>query len=143
MDKHPEIQALEKLCQDHRMQIQVIGKNILFEALEHVWVDFTINRETFTLIVDDEYKDFQIDNPLLHLCLVLRELETYHEEEDILEWTKHKYLDAGNSKVLTYYRSLSEIYARIEGLLGKINSHISYFDFELNAGAAQELRLKK
>ena len=143
MSNYIEIQKLQNITQSFQIHIKVLGESLLFEALEHVWVDFTINRETFTLLVDDEYKDFRIDKPSLHLCLVLRELETYHEEEDILEWTKHKYLDAGNSKVLAYYRSLSDIYTRIEGLFGKIDSHISYFDFEFNAGAAQELRLKK
>lgn len=143
MSKYPEIQALEKIIERFNINIKVLGKNLFFEALEHVWVEFAINKETFTLLVDDECKDFTIDNPLLHLCLILRELETYREEEDILEWTKHKYLDAGNSKVLEYYKSLSGTYIQIENILGKIDSHISYFDFEFNASAAKELRKNK
>jgi len=140
MSKYPEIQKLQKITQDFDIQIRVLSDSVLFDALSHVWVEFTINKESFILFIDDEYEDLKIDNPLLQLCLVLRELETYHEEEDILEWTKHKYLEAGNSKVLEYYKSLSKTYTEIEGILGKIDSHISYHDFELNAGAAQELR---
>ena len=140
MSKYPEIQALEKITQDFDINIKVLGEELLFKALGHVWVEFTINKNSFVLLIDDEVNDFKINNPLLHLCLVLRELETYSEEEDILEWTKHKYLDAGDSKVLNYYRSLSGIYKQIERTLGTINSYISYYDFEFNAGAAKELR---
>lgn len=140
MSNYIEIQALKKILEDFEIEIKVLGEDILFKALSHVWVEFTINKETFTLFVDDEYSDFKIDNPTLHLCLVLRELECYYEEEDILEWAQHKYLEAGDTKVLEYYKSLSDIYAKIKNILGKIDSHISYFDFEFNAGAAQKLR---
>lgn len=140
VSKYQEIQKLQKLVEDYNINIQVLDKNAFSGALDHVWVEFTINKESFILFIDDECNDFGAQNPLLDLCLVLRELETYHEGEDILEWTKHKYLEAGNSKVLEYYKSLSKTYTEIEGILGKIDSHISSFDFEFNAGAAQELR---
>lgn len=140
MSKYPEIQKLQKLVEDYKINIRVLDKNAFSGALDHVWVEFIINKESFTLFIDDECNDFGAQNPLLDLCLVLRELETYHEEVDILEWTKNKYLNAGDSSVLEYYKSLSKTYTEIEGILGTIDSHISYHDFELNAGAAQELR---
>ena len=138
-----EIHALEKIYHDHKVKIRVSEDDFSFTALGHVWITFTLNNHTFVLLVDDEYKDFSIDNSLLHLCLVLRELETYYEEEDLLAWSKHKYVDPGNSKILDYYRSLSNIYTQVEQILGNIDSHVSYFDFEMNAGAAQFLRKKK
>lgn len=143
MSSYPEIQRLQKILDDYHINIRVLDKNVFSGALDHFWIEFIINKNKFTLLVDDECNDFPVNNPLLHLCLVLRELETYKEEEDILEWTKHKYLNAGNSEVLEYYKSLSKTYAEIEAILGEIDSHISYFDFEMNAGAAQELRKKK
>ena len=72
--------------------------------------------------------------------MILRELEEYEEEEDILRWCKVKGLHAGNTDILEYYRGLSTVYTEVQKILGTIDSYISYYDFEMNAGAAQELR---
>ena len=142
MKSFSEIHALENIYNDHKVKIRVSESDFSFTALEHIWVSFTLKNRSFVLLVDDEYKDLQINNPILHLCLVLRELEAYREEEDLLAWSKHKYIDPGDSNILDYYRGLSNIYTQIEQILGNIDSHVSYFDFEMNAGAAQELRRK-
>ena len=101
---------------------------------------FEIDRQSFEFYVDDEYKDFDIDNPVLHLCLVLRELEGYELADDYLIWCKERFIDPADSQALVNYRNLGRIYSEVEKIIGTIDSHISDLDFELNAGAAQSLR---
>lgn len=91
-------------------------------------------------MIDNEYKDFALNKPALNLCLFLRELEYYQEEEDILKWCNLKGLTPGMNGVLAYYRGLATIHKNVMEILGTIDSQISDFDFELNAGAAQALR---
>ena len=140
MSLYPEIQALQDVLNKHRIIIEPAQEHPNFTATGHQWVNFTLNGQQFVLLIDDEYSDLQYNHPTLNLCLVLRELENYIEEDDILTWTKVNGLDVSNNKVLEYYRSLSKIYAQIRSVLGSIDSHISTYDFTLNAGAAQELR---
>ena len=139
MSPYPEIQALQNLLNSHKILIEAL-KDGAFFASNHVWVRLQINRQTFTLLVDDEYKDFQISNQALHLCLILRELEMYEEEADVLTWTRAKGLDPGIPEILSYYRELQTIYLSVEKELGRIDAQISDLDFQLNAGAAQALR---
>lgn len=91
-------------------------------------------------MVDDEYKDFELNKPAMNLCLVLRELEAYQEEEDILKWCNLKGLTPGTVGVLSYYKGLATIHKVVNEILGTIDPQISDFDFGLNAGAAQALR---
>lgn len=139
MNSYPEIQALQQIYDDHTIEIRVT-KDLYLREKEHTKVTFVLNNLAFELYIDDEYNDLSIGNPLLSLCLVLRELETYNEEEDIVTWSISKGIDPGNPMVLNYYKNLSKIYTQIEQELGKIDSHISDLDFQLNAGPAQVLR---
>jgi len=91
-------------------------------------------------MVDDEYKDFALNKSAMNLCLFLRELEDYQEEEDILKWCNLKGLNPGDAGILDYYKGLASIYADAKNILGTIDPQISDYDFELNAGAAQFLR---
>ncbi len=140
MSNYPEIQALQQLHTDHRIHIAVIQDQYLGDKQDHPKVRCILNDRSFELYVDDEYSDLAIGNPLLSLCLVLRELETFQEEEDLLRWSNSKSLNPGSPAVLNYYKKLSKIYAEIEQELGKIDSQISDLDFQLNAGAVQILR---
>jgi hypothetical protein len=138
--QHPEIQALQNILQQHQFAIEAIEAHPNFTATEHLWVKVHLNQYSFVLLIDDEYKDFQLQNRIMNLCLMLRELETYEEANDILQWCNFKGLEVSNAEVLSYYKGLSTIYAKVEESLGRIDSQISDLDFGLNAGAAQELR---
>jgi hypothetical protein len=139
MSLHPEIQALEKLLNAHHISIESVSFQP-FTASQHEWILFRLNDLSFPLLIDDEYDDLQIPNKTLHLYLVLRELEFYDEESDLLTWTKSKGINPGNTEVMKYYRELGMIYAQIESELGKIDSYISDLDYQLNSGAIQALR---
>lgn len=137
---YPEIQLLEAIYLKHKVSISIsdidfLGGNKDFPALV-----FSLGNNSFQLYVNDEYGDLQIENPLLVFCLILRELENYIHQNDYLEWCKSQLLEPANSQVRAYHMDLRNIYKDVEKIIGEINSHISSFDFELNAGAAQALR---
>ena len=137
---YPEIQALEKIYQENDIRIKVWDNESLSKQFNYPRVELTLKNQSFILYVDDEYNDFKMGNPLLSLCLILKELEAYEDEDDFLTWCKSQLLEVSDVKVLDYYRGLSKIYLQIEQLLGKIDSQVSNYDFEFNTGAAKELR---
>ena len=103
-------------------------------------VELTILDKSFPIYIQDEYDDLTLNNPLLNLCLVLREFEIYHESSDYLNWCNTQGVNTSNETLRQYYMNLGNTYTAIEKLIGKIDSQISDLDFQLNAGAAWELR---
>lgn len=137
---YPEIQALHKIHQEYDIEISVSSNDFLAAKQYYPAVVLTVQNQSFRLFVEDEYKDFQKASPLLSLCLVLRELEIYHDSDSYLDWCKECMLEPSNVQVKAYYTSLEAIYKDVRLILGKIDSQISDYDFGLNAGAAQKLR---
>jgi len=103
-------------------------------------VDFQLAGKTYKLFIDDEYEDLRYNYPLLNFCLVLRELDGYDAARELEVWAQERYLDAKDSQVIKFHQYLAKIYPEIAQILGKIHPHISDWDFEMNAGAAQQLR---
>lgn len=143
MSEYPEIVSLQNLIKDHSIQISMDSDTNLSSRTNYPQVTFQLQEHSFTFYVDDEYDDFLISNPPLDLCVVLRELEDYAYAEDYLVWCTSKSLQASNSQVRDQHMKLRSIYAEVEAIVGEINSHVSDYDFELNAGAAQALREKR
>ncbi len=139
MKVYPEIEQLSSLRKQFNISIQVTD-TVLCDKSWFPKVQFNIGNESFEIYVDDEYHDFKIDNPDLHLCLVLRSLEIYDDAEDFLVWCTQLGLEASDPVAREHHMELGSIYSAIEERLGTIDSFISDYDFGLNAGAAQELR---
>lgn len=139
-NQYIEIHFLEDMLNAHHFSIEFLEDDFPFTALSHRWIRFYLDGKSFTLMVDDEYNDFKLNKPVLNFCLVLRELEDYKEEDDILKWCNLKGLKTNESGMLDYYRDLGHLYNEVEFILGVIDPQISSLDFELNAGAAQALR---
>ncbi len=137
---YPEIEALREIHRKHNVTIRVSKNEFLMENKSYPAVTFSLGGQSFKLFVDDEYEDFKLDSSALSLCLILRELESYKDEDSYQSWCKAQLLDPVNTEVKAFYKSLNGIYPEIEKILGEVNSQISDYDFGLNAGAAQELR---
>ena len=103
----------------------------------------SIQNQSFSILIQDEYNDLKINNPLLNLCLVLRELEVYKESRDYLDWCNIQNVEANSEELRQYYMRLCKTCQSIEEVIGKIDSQISDLDFQLNSGAAKELRKLK
>ncbi len=140
---YPEIKFLKKIYKEHNITLHVLNNKFLSNNKDFSAIIFSLENKSFCLYIDDEYQDLKIGNPILSLCLALRELENYEDANDYLIWCNNLMLKPENSQVRLYYMSLSNIYIEVENILGRIDSQISNFDFELNSGAAQELRKHK
>jgi len=139
-DDYPQIKALEDIYRKHDVKITISKDEFLGGNKEYPAVKFTIGNKTFDLFIDDEYEDLKFGFPVLNLCLVLRELEYYKSTYDYLLWCNENKFDPANIQVLSYYRSLGATYREIEAILSEINSQISDWDFEMNAGPGYYIR---
>lgn len=137
---YSEIEALQEIYKKYKVKINVSKTEFLGGDKDYPAVVFSLNDKSFNLFADDEHSDFKFQKPLLSLCVVLRELDYYSYSQDYLLWCKELNFDSGNTQILNYYRSLGSLYRDIENILGKINPNITDWDFEMNAGPAQELR---
>ena len=137
---YPEIKALQQLSDTYRFRISGSKDQVLAGCGYYPLIRFELAGKQFHLFVDDEYDDLQYQNPLLDLCLVLRELEGYTLAPDYGIWCRERFFDPASAEVSENYRHLAEVYSAIKQILGEIDSQVSDYDFELNAGAAQALR---
>ncbi|MFY0643251.1 MAG: hypothetical protein JXR19_02175 [Bacteroidia bacterium] len=137
IDEYPEILELQELY--HKHSIEVIPKDSTDDSM-HL-LEFNIENDAYLIYVQDEYDDLKINNPLLHFELILIELALYQDSEDYLQWCKWQGLNASTEMWRDYYQKLEQVYKRILLKMGTIKPCINSMDFELNAGAAQAIRL--
>ncbi len=137
---YPEIEALNQLWVKHRVMIKITREDHLAEKPYYPLVEFQISGKLYKLFIDDEYDDLRYNYPLLNFCLVLRELEGFDLARDPRIWAQERGLDPEHEQVRDYHKYLSIIYQEIEKILIKIHPQVSDWDFEMNAGAAQQLR---
>ncbi len=133
---YPEIQALLVYFEKHNIEIRRLGD---FRHHDLIHVAFTIDGTTWNLYVDDEYKDFQEDRPVMCLYLVLFSLEMYLESDDFLSWCNQWFLDTKDPKWLQYYRDLGSMTREIEQRLGTIDAHVSDYEYQLRMGVVDAL----
>lgn len=142
MNKYPEIEALNNIYVKHKVEIRFSTTDFLAGSKAYRAVTFKIGGKVFNFYVEDELDDIRYNYPLLNLCLVLRELEGYAYAQDYLIWCQERYLDPKDEAILSNYRSLATIYRDVEKIMGKIDSQVSDWDFEMGSGASWELRKK-
>ena len=138
--EYPEIAALEELIRKFSIRLKRLDKPGLREGVESLAISFSIRERSFELFIEDEYKDWQEKNQALCLCLALRELEEYEEEADYFSWCNARGYPGNIERIRQYHMDLRRIYREVEEVLGEIDAQVSNWDFEMNAGAAQELR---
>lgn len=138
--EYPEIEALNTIYVNHKVTTKTERGELLGGKDYYPLVHVQLGGFAFDLFVDDEYDDLRKNYPLLNLCLVLRELEGYALADDYLVWCQERFFDPGDERIRSNYTRLGEVYGTVESILGNIDSHVSDFDFEMNAGAAQRLR---
>lgn len=137
---YPEINKLNDFYVKYKFTSKIDRSELLDGKEYYPKMNFSIAGEQFSLFVDDEYDDLRKNYPLLVLCIVLRELEGYEFTNEYEVWCNERYLDAKSSQVKDSFNHLKNVYARITQIVGKIESYVSDFDFEMNARAAQKLR---
>lgn len=137
---YPEIEALELMIAQHAMHFHQSSPLSSSLPRSFFMVAFRLAQSEYQLLIEDEYQDWDAQKPAMCLCLLLLSLEEYEETEDFLDWCKTLDLDASHPLLREYHMSLRTIVPEIRAILGGIDSPISHFDLEMNAGAAYWLR---
>ncbi|MCG8372695.1 MAG: hypothetical protein MI700_04140 [Balneolales bacterium] len=141
MDENfPEITALQVLVTTFQMSVKAVAGEFLCEKEYFPKIRLTIRGREFSFYVDDEYNDLTIPNPALSVCVALRSLEDYEYAEDYFVWCAQHNFDTGSTAVRSHFQHLGEVYSQVHKILGEVDSKISDYDFELDAGAARKLR---
>ncbi|MCT4623373.1 MAG: hypothetical protein N4A46_07090 [Schleiferiaceae bacterium] len=141
--KYPEIEKLNEVFIKHKAFTKIDRRFTLAGDEYYPKVHFELSGTHFEIYVDDEYDDLRKNYPLLNLCLVLRELEGFDYSRNYEVWCQERYKEIKNPQVKANFDHLEEVYNSVEKILGKIDSFVTDFDFEMNAGAAQALRRDK
>lgn len=137
---YPEIVALNEMYIRHKVWIKTDRSQLLGGKDYYPLVHVELSGQQFDIFVDDEYDDLKYNYPILNLCLVLRELEGYAWAQEYETWCQERYFNPADAQVRHNHRHLSEVHATVKQILGEIDSKVSDFDFEMNAGAAWNLR---
>ena len=137
---YPEIVALNEIYVRHKVWIKTDRSQLLGGNEDYPLVHVELSGQKFDVFVDDEYRDLKYNYPTLNLCLVLRELEGYHWAQEYEVWCQERYFDPSDEQVRHNHRHLAEVYDAVKQILGEVDSKVSDFDFEMNAGAAYRLR---
>ena len=138
--KYPELNKLNEFYLANKFTSKIHRSELLADLSYYPKVNFTLKDEHFYLFVDDEYDDLKTNYPLLVLCLVLRELEGYEYTNDYKIWCHERYLNPEDSEIKECFQHLKKVYIQVKKMVKEINSYVTDFDFEMNSGAAQELR---
>ena len=137
LSKYPEIEALKQYYKDFSIQVTKLERE--GNRPDAFWVNFSINKNSWDIFIDDEYQHFNENKPVINLYLTLDALEAYKESDDFLVWCKEQFLEVSNTKWLEYYKSLEIIYKEIELVLGAIDSKVSCYDYSLQTGLGKAL----
>ena len=132
---YPALNNLLNLIEKHRLSASSDG-SMRDDLIE---VEFLVGASKWKLFIEDEYKDFNLENRPLCVYLTLRALEDYNELNDFLEWTTYYGISANDSYWQQYYRDLAHTVRDIENIFGQIDPFISQMDYELRAGAFDAL----
>ncbi len=134
------IELLQKFTKKYSVKTEVHTRQNFNSKL--ITVNFKIGPNEMTVLIDDEFNDLKLNNPLLNVILTLRELAIIDDSEDYLQWIKWCNEDASNSKLLDYYKTICVQLQTIKTYFpnGEIDYYVSDLEFQLNAGAVQYLR---
>ena len=92
--------------------------------------------------IEDEFGDFDDNNPELNLLLALYSFESYQESQDILEWANEMGISDLSPEVLAYYKSMGDSVKFFDSVGFNLEPPILYYDYHLGAGETESLRRK-
>jgi len=142
VDNKNRISALAKCYKNKHLILSVEKeiKHLTEESLREITVNNLEGiQSAVKLIVFDEYRDADIDNPILWLHLVVEACEWFEEADDYLIWRQ----DLGfkdNDFFLELYERLKNNVPEIRKLIGYDVKAIDHYHIEFNTDVAQALR---
>lgn len=115
-------------------------KKLAEESLRMITIqNNTDSNSAVAIVVSDEYRDVEINNPILWLHLVVEACEWFEEASDYLTWRQ----DLGfkdNAFFQDLYTSLKISVPKIRELIGHDVKAVEHHHIEFNTDVAQALR---
>lgn len=143
-ENYPQIQRLIDCCVEHQFTFEVIRPiRINQDHLYDEEIKMIYNNQEFIIAVYNEYEDVELNNPVVFLDMILREVESFEESKSINEWAFDNAVKPKNREAIEFYKILKEASPKIRSIVGEKVKSIPYFDIELNTGMAKALRSAK
>ena len=137
MSSYPQIRLFTELAAQFRWEVSP-GEGLLARHWM-CWVQVERAGQSIRMPVDNEYGDAQSGVPAILLQLVLLAMEDYEEAADFLVWMKDLGLRSDTEAWLLIYKEIQENLPALQTWFGDLEP-ISNWDWQMHAGAAQELR---
>ncbi len=99
----------------------------------------TDSNNVVAIVVSDEYRDADINNPILWLHLVVEACEWYEEANDYLTW-RQDFGFKDNAFFQDLYTSLKVVVPKTRELIGYDVKAVDHHHIEFNTDVAQALR---
>ena len=128
------ISQLNHLYQKHQFSFKLIERPVDWLCQTQV----ACGSFRWDILVHDESHDLDITKPLLCLYLTLYSLEDYIGTSDYLSWLKENMLSPSDV-YLQYYRSLAAVITDWQENVGKVDSFLSSWDYEMRTGEYADL----
>ena len=139
--EHEEIGTLRKIKVKHNLALSIEKlRKAPVNSYVRVRITLLLNQVSIIIPVCDELDEANSTNQLLLLQLVLMECGAFESSTDFLDWANSEALNASESKVMELYGELKTEVPKLREIIGTDIKIISDWDFEMNAGAAYELR---
>jgi hypothetical protein len=139
---YPTIHKLQSLLKNKGLKLKKERTDKFWMELDYVLVSIKNEAHTITIVVDDEYRDTELNNPIILLNLMIYEFQDYVETSDYLEWCNQKGLAPESTEVRTHYFNLRERLNDFQDMTDSVKP-ISNFEWQLNSEEAQVLREDK
>ena len=141
MKKYPQIDLLRTCVKKHDFAFEVVKpKRIDSSGLYDEEVKMIFGDQEFIVAVDNEYGDVELNNPIVFLDMILREIEYFEESENFMAWLSVSAELSKNKETISFYRTLKKVTPIIRSIVGKEVKSIPYFEIELDTGMAKALR---
>jgi len=141
MKKYPRVEALKNCVVQHNLSFEVISpRRIDPSGIYDEEVKMKYKDQEFIVPVINEYEDVELNNPVVFLDMILREIECFEESISIKEWAFDNAVKPKNRDAIAFYKNLKEASPKIRSIVGEKIEAIPYFDIEMNSGMAKALR---
>lgn len=133
------IQSLANCYKANNLTLCVLQEKPQLKEQSLREIQLKTNNTTLTITVFDEYKDTEIQNPILWLHLILDACQSFEEANDYDTWRKNEgYKDTPLYQSL--YQQLSNTIPKIRDIIGAEVTAIDYHHIEFNTDIAKALR---
>jgi len=140
-DGHQIIQNLIDCIKKHDLTFEVIKprridpKGLYDEEIKMIYQD-----QEFIIPVDNEYKDVELNNPMLFLNMILEEITHFEESDSFLDWLSGVHQLSKDPETQEFYERIKKCTLDIREIVGDEIEPIPYFEIEMNTSLAQALR---